>query len=845
MDGLDKLKAKMQERKPILLLGAGFSIGAKNYKGIKLPKGDELSDRLFKRMYPDSYDADYIKKAEKQKKSLKDLCSIFRSEDRVLRRNNEIVDIFKGSVPGENRFHDKFTRYPWNYIFTLNVDDLVENIYQMQGLQLNVWSTGQRGQRTYEKAPILIKLHGCVRAIDNGVVFDDEEYRSFTVRQNFLLKEFANQFVKNDVVIIGTEFQENDLQTVIELYREAGYNNSGYDYFFISPTINNLMLENTIKKYDNFHWIEMEAEKFLNYVEQEISKPEERRSVLKEHGACFIDDFNDKSKSYSSYIYSGNSSCYQDFFNNWDIQYSESQNQAQKIIASKEHYIISIAGKQYVGKTCVAKRFLVDFKLAGFEAFELIRLDYPIVREVRDYLKNKQPNSRVAILIDDSAFQYKNVVNLVSEVPDNIIQLVVITSDTMDNHNSRKYLLREYSNILNIVVRENVNKYRANRIYYKLLSKNRLGKYLKLLPPRQNPGCNKSQEIITNKMIGINDLIDVLYYTSEGRSFREYYSEWLNNNYEETSAMYLEALCFFGKLGVNWVPTQIIPSLIPSQQAKFSINKFQKQYNDIVEIKSGRLTIKRRRMIQSGMTFKTQFVIDAIFNTLLEISGLFSEYERNEYYEIFQKILRVKKLKKLGVSTKDVYNMLQDLEYNYKEFSYFWIQYGIAAQILEDYENATNHLNYAKHLQPDAFSVKHALAKNKMEIGLYKLRNNQIGADIDFSEGKADMLDLIESRKHMDNYLYSVHTYVALMLAYSNVSKTPLSKTDYEKIREHLKRITAGSIDSHMKDVIDSYVRHCKNYGMNSYCDGLERLPKEKVDRVATEDEYETDLIDS
>jgi hypothetical protein len=839
------MKAKMQERTPILLLGAGFSIGAKNSHGVNLPKGDDLSDRLFDMMYPESYDANYIKRAEQLKNNLKELCSLFRSEDRVSQRNDAIANIFKGSVPGENRFHDKFTYYPWNYIFTLNVDDLVENIYQQQMIPLDVWNTEQRGQRKHKKAPLLVKLHGCVRAMQSGVVFDDEEYRRFTVRQNSLLKEFANQFVKNDVVILGSEFQEDDLQTLIELYQEAGYDNSGYDYFFVSPTINSLKMENIINRYDNFHRVNMTTEVFLDYINQKIRKPEERRSALKEHGACFIDEYNDKSTNYSSNIYSGDSSRYQDFFHDWHIRYPEMRGKVKKVIDSGEHHIISITGKQYVGKTCVAKRFLVDFRLAGFEAFELIRLDYPIIREAHDYLESMQLGSKVAILIDNSAFQYRNIVRLASEVPNNISQLVVITSDSVDNHNSKKYILREYSHVVSITVKENVQKYWAKQIFDKLLQKNRLGKYLELLPPKQNPGDIRNQNIITQKMLEINDIIDILYYISNGRSFRAYYDEWLKDNYEKMPAMYLEALCFLGKLGVSWIPTQLIASLVPSNQAEFNLNDFQNRYSNIVTIQRGRLTIRRRRMIQAGMEFETSFVTEAISNVLLEIFGLFSECERNEYYEIFQKILRVKKLKKLGVHPKAVYGMLQKLESYCKNYSYFWIQYGIAAQTLEDYDNATNHLNYANHLQPESFSVKHALAKNKMEIGLYKIRNSQAGAQSDFSQGKADMLELVVSRNHMDNYLYSVHTYVDLMLAYSKVNSCRLTQPDYEKIHEHLKKIAAGSFDSHMKVVIERYVRHCETYGMNQYCDGLVKLPKWKVDRVATEDEYETDLIDS
>ncbi|MEG1567789.1 MAG: SIR2 family protein [Anaerovoracaceae bacterium] len=835
----------MQERKPILLLGAGFSIGAKNAHGLELPKGDGLSEILFDKMYPGSYDASYIKRAEQSKHNLKELCSLFRTEDRIPQRNGVIADVFAGSVPGENRFHDKFTCYPWSYIFTLNVDDLIENIYRQQSLPLNVWNTEQRKKLKYPKSPLLVKLHGCVHEIGNGVIFDDVEYRHFTTRQSAMLKEFANQFVKNDVVVVGSEFQEDDLQTLIELYQEAGYDNSGYDYFFVSPSIKSLKMENIINKYSNFHKVDMTTEDFLTFVDLEIKRPEERRSLLKEHGAFFVDDYNDKSENYSSKLYSGDSPRYQDFFREWHIRYPEMYGKVKKIIDEGHHYIISITGKQYVGKTCAAKRFLVDFRLAGFEAFELIRLDYPMIHEVNEYLEGMQQNSKVAILIDDSAFQYKYITRLSREVPTNISQLVIIVSDSLDNHNARKYLLKECPQVMSITIKENVQKYWATQIFNKLLEKARLGKYLELLPPKQNPKDKRSQETITQKMLEIDDIIDILYYTSNGRSFKAYYDEWLKDNYEKTSAMYLEALCFIGKLGVNWIPTQLIASLVPLNQANFNLNEFENRYREIITIQCGRLTIRRRRMIQAGMKFEATFVTEAISSLILEILDLFSEYERNEYYEIFQKVIRTKKLKKLGIPSENIYAILQRMESYCKEYSYFWIQYGIAAQMLEDYESATNHLNYAKHLQPESFSVKHALAKNLMEIGLYKFKHNQTGAENDFSKGKADMLELVVSKKHIDNYLYSVHTYVDLMLTYSNVNSCLLQISDYKTMQEHLTKIAAGSFDSHMKSVIDRYVQHCKKKGVNQYCEGLVKLPRNKVDSVASEDEYETDLIDS
>ena len=266
------------------------------------------------------------------------------------------------------------------------------------------------------------------------------------------------------------------------------------------------------------------------------------------------------------------------------------------------------------------------------------------------------------------------------------------------------------------------------------------------------------------KIREIDDLIDALYYSSRGQLFKEYYKNWLKTNHDEIYEKYIYALCFLGKLGVTSIPVQLVFGLIPEYKKNFSMKEFETIYKEIIIIENGNIVIKRRRMIQDLIKEDTAFITLVLFNLLLEIKGLFTEYERNIYYEIFQKISRVKKINKLGISTKDVYEMLQNLENEYKNFSYFWIQYGIAAQILGDYESATNHLKYAKHLRPEAFSVKHALANNTMQIALRNLKNSSDNAIKDFEEGEAEMILLINSKKHINNYFYSVHTYVKVLL---------------------------------------------------------------------------------
>ena len=847
MKAIEKLMGIMKTKIPVLLLGAGFSLGAKNENGEDLPRGGELSEFLFEKMYRGNknFDDEYICKVEIEKNNLKKLCSLIRSENRVEDRDKLIASKLKVGDLQTTIFQEKLISYPWEVIFTLNIDNLVENIYKKHKIVVDIWDSDERGRRENRQNPLLVKLHGCVNKIEKGFVFDDDEYQEFTIEQNYLLKEFANQFMKNDVIILGTEFQESDLKFLLNLYEKAGYDNSGYNYFFISPQINDLVLKNKIILHKNFYYIEMTTEQFLSYMESSVSVPKEVRSKLKQHGVTFIDEYSNKTQCYDSKIYNGANSCYEDFFDGWDILYLYSENIIEEIVKSKQHYIISITGKQYSGKTCVAKRLLVDFRKKGFESFEIQRMENFLTIEIREYFKTIPEGSKVAIFLDNSAFQYDAIVTLVKEAPENISQVVVISADIQDNYHSKRYILEEHDYVKLIEVKEKINSDLANRIYEKLLEKNRLGEYLELLPSKQDIQSYTSKKTIVKKIKEINDLIDALYYSSKGELFKEYYKNWLRNNHNEIYEKYIYALCFLGKLGVTSIPVQLVSGLIPEYKKKFRMEDFQKNYKEIIIIENGRLVLRRRRMIQDLIKEDIISITSVLFNLLLEIKGLFTEFERNVYYEIFQKISRVKKINKLGISTRNVYEMFQKLENEYKNFSYFWIQYGIAAQILEDYESATNHLNYAKHLRPEAFSVKHALAKNKMQIALRNLKDSSKNAIKDFEEGELEMILLIDSKKHINNYFYSVHTYVKSLLLYSEILDSELSQERYEIIHINLTKIANGEFDSYMRELILKYVEHCKKYNCDTkFFENLQRLPYFKINKKTTEDDYETDLID-
>lgn len=327
MEAVDKLKLSLQEKNPSLLIGAGFSYGAINANGEKLPLGKRLVELIYNRMFvenpPDKKMLEEDEPGAKkylEQQDLKGLCGLLRDENRVEERNEYLTDIFTGATIDLESSLLNITNYKWNRIFTLNIDCLLEYIYDKKGIPVNVWNKDNDDRRNNTSDTLIIKLHGCVNNKKEGYIFDEKEYIDFWNEDNCFLRDFGDTYSKGDMIFIGTEFQEEDLKTIIGKYDSKGYDLKGHDYFFIAPQIGDVRLKRQIFSTDNFHWIQWTAEQFSNFLKENVLVEKSIKKDLSERGLLSIDDlFSQKQQDYESKLYAGYESKYDDFFYDWDI----------------------------------------------------------------------------------------------------------------------------------------------------------------------------------------------------------------------------------------------------------------------------------------------------------------------------------------------------------------------------------------------------------------------------------------------------------------------------------------------------------------------------------------------
>ena len=160
----------LSENAPVLFLGAGFSYDSENKANAM--DGDGLKGYIYKNMVRERIEEE--DKEEVKNYNLRRLCDEVYSLDGG---KEKLYCFLKTSFENTKQapFHNNLIKYPWKDIYTVNIDDLVENIYLNNGKNLLVQN--RQSLMINDGETQLFKLHGCVNNVEDGLVFSEEEYR--------------------------------------------------------------------------------------------------------------------------------------------------------------------------------------------------------------------------------------------------------------------------------------------------------------------------------------------------------------------------------------------------------------------------------------------------------------------------------------------------------------------------------------------------------------------------------------------------------------------------------------------------------------------------------------------
>lgn len=818
-----KLLDRMRLKTPVLVLGAGFSFGVKNRKGQEIPSGQSLSNILFSNVLKKSKKVpkEYIDDYETTKDELRKTCDHIENEGLNKERNNLLINIFSGCKCDEDDYHMLIRNYPWRVIYTLNIDDLLENIYCKEG------TVGNRpnihviddSKVDAEASLDIYKLHGSVKRPELGFVFNSSEYQNFTVRCGRALSTFGYHYTSSDVIFLGTEFQEDDLKTMIAEWENKAETINEPHYFFISPKIRDSVLKRKIERPDNnMHFIPWTTEQFLKCINEEIHIPEEKRRKLQDFGMVFYNEELQRAKgkpmTQTPELYYGEAPRPVDFLQNYDFIRPNIHKMKNVISNSKDDHVVVLYGESYVGKTCAALRMGVDLTRSGYE-FCVYNLSFGIdasvyLNHIIEYLKMLPKKTNVVIMAENMPYYYKYIKKIMRRKPEELGQLVIICTANIEDHQIKKYILNEYETTEDVIIdeiriTEETKDYKfAKNIYEKLYETNHLNK-LRSMAETEN-------EYI--KLIrGVNDVIDVLYMAHEGRKFEEYFKLRLEDKIEGEESKAFLLICLFSMLGIHEIPKSFFISLAGQCMLNFCFAEFTVNYKDFLKLSNQSIKLRCSRTIRAIMRpeLGKQDVLEWIRISVVNLAGELYEHELSIRMEIFQKILKVKTIRRyLPLSDDEIMSLIIEMEPYCKHLSYYWVQRGIIQRDMLQFEEADNAFSEADSIRNNTSNhIKHAKAKNYMTWGIWAVENEYAHSQYYFERGR----ELIESIIHNSGnmfYSYSAHTLIDMMIRYYEARNEQMPQGEINEIVNLLIRWPDIQVDSLAPKLEERFQTYCK-----------------------------------
>lgn len=816
MEVQDLLIDILQNKNPSLFLGAGFSLGAINKSKKELPHACHLAKELYDKFLFTCLSANEKAKLfdeEKKIYNLKHVCNIIELKNLTKERNLYLTNRFLGSHVQSKDYHYYLKEYPWHIIFSLNIDDLVENIYEQN---ISVQLLGGEDTKDFG-AVSLVKLHGSVLRPELGYIFSDKEYNHYLTQDSWAINLFATEYFRNDIIFLGTEFQENDLQNIIDKFLDAGAITKAHHYFFVTPTINDAVMEMRINTINNFHHIKMTTEQFLNFIINEITIKNNQRNVIKSQGAIFFDE---KKKSYkksflnTGSLYQGNIPDLDDFLGDWDIRYPNSDRWINDILSNEHHQIISLYGEPYSGKTCVMLRMALELYNNGFFVFSFsLSLNLDIIqysRLILEFLATLNQGTKCIILAENMPHYYPNLKYIIENCPINISKLVFLVTANREEHQIKKYIFDNFNGFEQHFINYEINHAYAKNIYNKLAEKSHLGELLKYADSEKN---------IIKLIKKTNDIIEVLYIAQEGRKFSDHFAIWLNQTAQDfVYKRTFQILCFLGEMNISEVPIQFFLRVVANIGYRISFDIFKSKFGDYLIINDDYIKIRCLRIIK-------EHVLNGLeetdkYNVLLYSSKyclpFIKEGSINTYSRIFQMLIKTKKLTQSKILQNDIIlKLLTHLEDSARHLSYYWIQIGIANRNLDRFEEANNAFNKAADVRGIlSYNVEHAQAKNYMTWGLWNITNNGNDVNDFFTRGKETMQSLIENSPSQ-YFVYSVHSYTDMMLKYYKTTKTIPSISEANYMIKILNKISEYNDDCYSSQILSNFKKFCNSHKIN------------------------------
>ncbi|MDD5087621.1 MAG: SIR2 family protein [bacterium] len=189
-------------------------------------------------------------------------------------KETHVVERYRGCSPDTKL--TPLTRYIWNRIFTLNIDDVLENLYNctptaaqtLRILNFNEPWTDPRGK----DEAVIAHLHGSVlKWPETGFVFASHEYISGINEYRSCLAVLADFLASYSIIIAGTRFNEQDIGFYLSRRTPKMVRQDQGPSLYIEPDPDDFTYHICAKH--GFTLVEATLETFLEWLVERVPNP--------------------------------------------------------------------------------------------------------------------------------------------------------------------------------------------------------------------------------------------------------------------------------------------------------------------------------------------------------------------------------------------------------------------------------------------------------------------------------------------------------------------------------------------------------------------------------------------
>jgi len=181
----------------------------------------------------------------------------------------------------------ELARYPWARIYTLNIDDALEDAlrqFSSQRVAVRLAQDPIAERDHFLESLDVVKLNGSVDRLSDGLIFSPAEYAKATSRSLSWYEELSFDFVRNTFLFIGTKLNEPLMKYQIEQYKSKSRESEGVSYV-ITPSASAIE-KKSLLEYKLQH-ISGTLEDFVAWLKKEVPDPPATLEIAKKNLPSF------------------------------------------------------------------------------------------------------------------------------------------------------------------------------------------------------------------------------------------------------------------------------------------------------------------------------------------------------------------------------------------------------------------------------------------------------------------------------------------------------------------------------------------------------------------------------